>query len=522
MSLTKKIYHQRGEHMMAQGVLRFKYQEEKKEGGMTALAGLPTYLDLAHVVGLRDSITRHVRVREGEQGWTDAQVVLSLVLLNLAGGDCVDDLRILEGDEGFCRVLERVEVHGMNRKERRELQRRWRKERRRAVPSPSSVFRYLSWFHDEEQERNREPHRAFIPKRNGHLEGLGMVNRDLVSFVQGRSPQRVATFDIDATVVETNKEEALYSYRGFKAYQPLNVYWAEQDLLVHSEFRDGNVPAGYEKLRVFKEVLEHLPEGIERVYLRTDTAGYQQDLLKHCAEGKDERFGVIEFVIGVDVTEEFKKAVAEVEDGEWHPLRRKVKDKWVDTGQEWAEVCFVPNWVGHSKKGPDYRYLATREPLVGQLAFSGMEDQLPFPTMEFAEGGRYKVFGLVTNRQIPGDELIRWHRGRCGKSEEAHSVMKEDLAGGKFPSRDFGENAAWWAMMILAFNLNSAMKQLVLGEGWVSKRLKAIRFALINLPGRIMERSRQLMVRLACGHPSNEILFDARKRILCLANAPPG
>ena len=127
--------------MITQGVLPFKYQEEQKEGGMTALAGLPAYLDLAHVVGLRDSITRHVRIREGEQGWTDAQVVLSLVLLNLAGGDCVDVLRILEGDEGFCRVLERVEVHGMNRKERRGLQGRWRRERGRVVPSPSPVFR---------------------------------------------------------------------------------------------------------------------------------------------------------------------------------------------------------------------------------------------------------------------------------------------------------------------------------------------------------------------------------------------
>jgi hypothetical protein len=76
--------------------------------------------------------------------------------------------------------------------------------------------------------------------------------------------------------------------------------------------------------------------------------------------------------------------------------------------------------------------------------------------------------------------------------------------------------------MILAFNLNSAMKRLVLGEGWVSKVLKAIRFALINLPGRIIEHSRQLMVRLAFRHLSNEILSDPRKRILCLANAPLG
>ncbi|NIV93112.1 hypothetical protein GWN42_10000 [candidate division KSB1 bacterium] len=53
--------------MMSQGVLPFKHQEEKKEGGMTGLAGSPTYLDLANVVGLRDSIARHVRVWEGEQ-----------------------------------------------------------------------------------------------------------------------------------------------------------------------------------------------------------------------------------------------------------------------------------------------------------------------------------------------------------------------------------------------------------------------------------------------------------------------
>ena len=40
-----------------------------------------------------------------------------------------------------------------------------------------------------------------------------------------------------------------------------------------------------------------------------------------------------------------------------------------------------------------------------------------------------------------GGRLIDWHHERCGKSEEAHAVMKEDLAGGKLPSGKFGENA---------------------------------------------------------------------------------
>jgi len=444
-----------------------------------------------------------------------------LVLLNLAGGDCVDDLRILEGDEGFCRVLERVETYGMRRRARRQLERRWRRERRRVVPSPSSVFRYLSWFHDEEEQSNREPHKAFIPKVNVHLEGLGRVRREFISFIQSRSPQVEATLDMDATLVETSKRGALWSYKGFRAYQPLNVYWVEQDLVIHSEFRDGNVPAGYENLRVLKEALGSLPEGVEKVYLRSDTAGYQQDLLKYCAEGRSERFGVIEFAVGVDVTGAFKEAVSEVEDGDWEPLRRWVNGSWKDTGQEWAELCFVPNWVGYSKRGPDYRYVAIREALF-QLEFSGMERQLPFPTMEFSGKGSYKIFGLVTNRTIPGEELIWWYRGGCGKAEEAHSVMKGDLAGGRFPSGRFGENAAWWAIMVIAFNLNSAMKRLVLGGQWLGKRLKAIRFSLIHVAGRVMERSRQLIVRLARSHPSTEILLDARRRILALAHGPPG
>ena len=61
--------------------------------------------------------------------------------------------------------------------------------------------------------------------------------------------------------------------------------------------------------------------------------------------------------------------------------------------------------------------------------------------------------------------------------------MKDDLAGGKFPSQLFGSNAAWWWVMVLSHNLNASMKRLVLGEGWVTRRLKAIRYHLINLAG---------------------------------------
>ncbi len=71
---------------MAQGILPFKYELERSEARMTALAGFPLYLDLAKVVEISRSIQRHLWERDNEQGWTDGQVVMALIMLNLAGG----------------------------------------------------------------------------------------------------------------------------------------------------------------------------------------------------------------------------------------------------------------------------------------------------------------------------------------------------------------------------------------------------------------------------------------------------
>ena len=316
---------------MKQGVLPFKYEEEKVGSGMTALAGLPLYLDLAKVIGLSKSIQKHLKIRENSQGWTDSQVVLSLVLMNLAGGDCVDDLKVMEADDGFCEILGKTEMYGLKRKVRRALERRWRKEKKRSVPSPSAVFRYLSKFHDPEQEKNRlnTDVKAFIPRHNEHLKGFRAINKDMCAGLNKVSPQKTATLDMDATLAETMKKTALYCYKGFKSYQPLNVWWHEHGIILHTEFRDGNVPAGFEQLRLFKEALNCLPENVEKVKLRSDTAGYQHELLRYCETGENERFGKIEFAIGSDVTQSFKMAVAQVPEFEWQPIYWTFRALWL-------------------------------------------------------------------------------------------------------------------------------------------------------------------------------------------------
>lgn len=514
---------------MRQEVLPYTFESAGPKRRATSHAGLCPYLELACVAGLFKSIREHVHVCSEEQGYTDEQIIMALVSLNLAGGQCVDDLQILESDDGFGKVFRMAERYHLSGAERKKLDKRFRKGRERHTPSPSVVFRFLEAFHDAEQEKQRELGKAFIPKPTEALLGLIEVNADLIAFMQGRRPAEMATLDMDATIVQTYKRDALYSYKGDKAYQPFNVYWSEQGMLLYSEFRDGNVPAGHEQLRVFQEALTHLPKGVRKIRLRSDTAGYQHELLRYCAAGKNERFGVIEFAIGSDVTSEFRRAVAAIEEQDWQPLYNEVDGVRVATRREWAEVpLYVPCAISKSKKDPDYRYLATREVLAQQplLALQGEQEQLelPFKTVSMGKPDRqrvYKVFGAVTNLGWSGDLVLRWLYQRCGKSEEVHSIQKEDLAGGQLPSGDFGENAAWWWIMILAFNLNVLMKQLVLGDGWTRRRMKALRFNLIDVAGTLLNHAGQFVMKLSVAADVFCKLQDIRRAIYALTAPAP-
>ena len=109
----------------------------------------------------------------------------------------------------------------------------------------------------------------------------------------------------------------------------------------------------------------------------------------------------------------------------------------------------MPTMVGHLKRGPDYRFIVVRDPL-SRPPLPGMEGEmeLSVPVMPMPNRGWYEVRGIVTNRELAGDQVVRRHRERCGKGEEVHGVLKEDLTGGRLPPGLFGANAPWWAMTV--------------------------------------------------------------------------
>ena len=118
------------------------------------------------------------------------------------------------------------------------------------------------------------------PDETAPLLGLAKANAELVLDLQCRRPVKTATLDIDATVIPCDKRAAKRVYDGNRGYQPVLALWAEQDVILADEFRDGNVPAGCGNRRVVEKALAALPGGIEQ-----DLSARRQRALRARADG---------------------------------------------------------------------------------------------------------------------------------------------------------------------------------------------------------------------------------------------
>lgn len=104
--------------------------------------GLVLWLELLR----RTHVLHDLPVRvAGAQGWTDGQMMLTLLLLNIAGDTRVSDVAALESDLSLCRLVRDYEeaILGLPAP---ELARRFRGGRDRTFPSARSVLDWLARF----------------------------------------------------------------------------------------------------------------------------------------------------------------------------------------------------------------------------------------------------------------------------------------------------------------------------------------------------------------------------------------
>jgi hypothetical protein len=146
------------------------------------------------------------------------------------------------------------------------------------LPAAQTARDFLSAFHEDDLPLLHEG-KSTVPAESAPLQGLAAANRELLLDLQSRKPVRTATLDVDATIITSSKRAAKFAYDGERGYQPVLVLWAEQDVIVTDEFRDGNVPAGTGNARVIEEAVRALPGSFDKIYVRGDSALYEHEAM---------------------------------------------------------------------------------------------------------------------------------------------------------------------------------------------------------------------------------------------------
>ena len=462
----------------------------------TALGGLVVLLELLAAKRVLAALPE----AEGSpsQGWSDGQMMLAVLLLNVAGFDRVSDIDRLEADAGLCALVGRFEakLFGLSR---RALARRFRGGRERCFPSARSLRDWQDRFHvPGVHDVGREKGKAFIPAHSERHELFREVGRRLVAEGAREAGAGSVTIDLDATIIASGKQECLHTYRaaervvpGERGYQPLVAFCPEIGMAPWLEARDGNVPASMDNLRALEETLLQLPGAVRRVTLRTDGAGYQEDVIRACNDPAfrseaTRRFGTVGLVCGATRSESLMAEVARLAEDAWRPVSgmRSAQAAPGEPQLECAKLPYVPATANGLKPHHVIRYVVTRRALPGKLGLDAGE--LP------ATDGRpaFRIRAYMTNFPAPDAiraekanglkvmeavEVVAAARQRCGHGEEVHAVLKSDLAAGMMPSGRFGANAAWLWLAALALNAMALLRRAAYGPEWRWMRMKRIR-----------------------------------------------
>jgi hypothetical protein len=449
--------------------LPFQIDDQIDPTLITAHAGVPLVIELFRRVGAAQIVNDAVRRKQRQRGLMPAQLVETLMALWAAGGDRCQDLQTLRADAALATLV------GYE------------------LPAATTMRDFLEGFHVEEPPLWHAGEKAAIPEESAPLAGLGAANRRILAAVQQHAPQRIATLDVDATILEAHKHTATVTYEGTQGYQPVVAVWAEQDLIVHDEFRDGNVPAGCGNVRILERAVASLSPGITQIFVRGDSALYEQAVLAWC----EQPARGIGYAISADMSPQLHTEITRLPETAW-----QLECVEPDVIREWAEVPYVSEDKDSRKDRPCVRrYLALRvRRRQGEL---------------FADGSTVKHFAIVTNREGEGLTLLRWHREKAGTVEHVHHVLKNELAAAALPSGKFGVNAAWFRLNVLAYNLLSALKRLALPGDLSEARPKRLRFLVFNTVGKVVQHARRTLLRLTSA-AQQALVALARRHILAL------
>ena len=430
--------------------------------GLVSHAGSALLAVVADEVGLTGALSlRMGSMKERRSGHDPGRVIRDLAVMLADGGECLSDLGGLR---------DQLRLFG-------------------EVASDSTAYRVI--------ERIAEDPELLDGLRAAHAAARSRA------WELGVMPERV-TLELDATLItsHSDKEGAAGNFKGGFGFHPMLAYLDQSSEALAGILRPGNAGPNnvVDQIAVCDLALAQIPaEHVEELemLLRADSAGATHELANWCQDAN------IRFSVGYDLTGPVRDAILKIPAHAWVPAIEQ-------DGSERSngEVCELSELVDLSSWPPGTRLICRRErPHPGaQLSFTDHD------------GYRFQTF--LTD-QPDGDIAVLECRQRQRARVEDQIRDDKDTGLTKLPFKGFALNQVWLELVLIAHNLLSWAKALLLEGGLSKAEPKRLRHRLLHVAGRLSFHGRRARLRLQHDWPWAPELATAFNKLTALP-APAG
>jgi hypothetical protein len=255
------------------------------------------------------------------------------------------------------------------------------------------------------------------------------------------------------------------SYKGFRGYMPMVGHLAENGLVVFDEFREGNDSPGARNLDFLKACCRRMPAGKRIGAFRSDSAAYQTSIFNYC-DHKDEDKR-IDFAVGADLDPAVLGVIRAIPAKEWRPY-------------DGGHIAETVHSMEETKKA--FRLVVVRRPVQGEL----FDEENPKV--------RYKA--IASSRDESAEDTIAWYNARGEHSENRIKELKIGLGMERMPCGQFGANAMFFRIGVLAYNLFRMFELEILPADWHRHQLRTVRWRLYQVAGKVVRHAGQLYLKV--------------------------
>jgi hypothetical protein len=421
---------------------------ERTDERITRRTGLILVNRFGEKINLPYKIDQAFRAPGSNRGFAPSTFILSLVEMLIDGATYLEDIRLFEDDDAYKELAE--------------------------IKHYPTSDAFGDWL-----------------RRHGGADGEQRLWTVTAEMNRTLTQETDLTLDIDTTIIESAKGDAVYAYEKTRGYNPLLGACTELGLFVGSRFQPGNTSPQDKLVPFITTCRQSLPGRISAV--RIDTAGYNREVIGYCFhEG-------LHFTISVDHDSAVMAMVHQIPENEWIP-------------GVFPDGTPAPYQVGETihrfehYKGESFRLVIKRS----ERKKNEQQDLFDGP---------YHYWIIATN--IPHHErdaqaIIHFHQKR-GLIERMIGELKSHFSMDHMPCGQIGANTLYFTTGILAFNLVQLLKRHYFGAEWRTKSVKSLRYYWLHLCSKVISHARYIVAKLAV---SKEDFAFFEHVYLQLINAP--